>query len=504
MQNNNNAAHEVLVVIMRHKLLLLLATILLVALASCSATGHTAEEGAAADDGHIVQSLFRFPASKLGPEFERLLQLWYDEWLYTTTNETDANIITPDPSGRQHALLSVSTPAVTLFRRQCYGEVKSSQLTNLYRNFEQRRKEIEFQHMKDPMEEMKMLHTMTKRFFPAFVPPEDGTSSDSTIATAHMHRKKSSSTVDTIHANTKLPLDYDSPSRLAFQTKKLSDDDDDDENNNDTPIQQWSWRIAGQFSNRGMPNFMQWRVKFYSLMRNEFQNELSKSTPGFKFAFGRPSGMYWYPPGAVREWHSNYLDLGEVTKSQHQLMTGNEHIYASQVWRMYFIRTVRDEKFDGLLRHLGVVTSNDAEDRSAMHIIPGDDEGITLDVLKKAGARPLTAEEKKRRLNDVFAEEYTNPTINSTLASGEDVPKSSEGDMSLDRNSVWRLPDKNGYVTFFRLPKLLHCIISEEVHRYSLGFAFSDEEVQAMLRYAGIEFDVTGNTTAQSPEKDEL
>lgn len=490
---------------MRHKLLLLLATILLVALPSCCSSA-AAEEGAAADDGRIVQSLFRFPASKLGPEFEKLLTLWYDEWLYTTTNETHTNIITPDPSGRQHALLSVSTPAVTLFRRQCYGEVKSSQFTNLYRNFEQRRKEIEFQHMKDPVEEMKMLHTMTKRFFPAFVPSEDGTSSDTTIATAHMHKKKSSSTVDTIHANTKLPLDYDSPSRLAFQTKKLSNHVDDD--NNDTPTQQWSWRPAGQFSNRGMPNFMQWRVKFYNLMRNEFQNELSKSTPGFKFAFGRPSGMYWYPPGAVREWHSNYLDLGEVTKSQHQLMTRNEHIYASQVWRMYFIRTVRDEEFDGLLRHLGVDTSsNGVDDHSAMHIIPGDDEGITLDVLKKAGARPLTSEEKNRQLNDVFAEEYTNLTINSTLASGDDVPKGSEGDMPLDRNSVWRLPDKNGYVTFFRLPKLLHCIVSEEVHRYSLGFAFSDEEVQAMLRYAGIDFDVTGSTTAQSdqsPGRDEL
>src|SRR5210317_1688846 len=259
---------------MRHKLILLLATILLVALPSCCSSA-AAEEGVAADDGHIVQSLFRFPASKLGPEFEKLLTLWYDEWLYTTTNETNTNIITPDPSRRQHALLSVSTPAATLFRRQCYGEIKSSQFTNLYRNFEQRRKEIEFQHMNDPMEEMKMLHTMTKRFFPAFVPPEDGTSSDTTIATAHMHRKKSSSTVDTIHANTKLPLDYDSPSRLAFQTKKLSNDVDDE--NNDTPIQQWSWRPAGQFSNRGMPNFMQWRVKFYNLMRNEFQNELSKS-----------------------------------------------------------------------------------------------------------------------------------------------------------------------------------------------------------------------------------
>jgi len=397
----------------------------------------------------------------------------------TTNNENGTAIITPDSSGKQHALQSVSTPATTLFRRQCYGAtpIKSPQFTNLYNNLEQRRKEVEFQYIKDPKEEMNMLHTMVKRFYPAFVPVD----SQHHSAATHMHRKKVTSTVDTIHAKTHLPLDYDSPSKLAFQTTKISSDDDDD-----SPIQQWSWRPAGQFSNRGMPNFLQWRVKFYHSMRTKFQDELSKATPGFTFQHGRPSGMYWYPPGAVREWHSNYLDLIGNTK---QKQTGNEKIYASQMWRMYFIRTVRDDQFDALLQNLGVGGSgnnNDIDDHSAMHIIPGEDEGITLDVLQKAGARPLTTEEKKRQWKDVFAEEYSNAT------SAEDDGNSGDEGSTLDRNSVWRLPDKNGYVTFFRLPKLFHCIVSEEVHRYSLGFAFSDEEVQALLRLAGIDFDVTG------------
>lgn len=239
-------------------------------------------------------------------------------------------------------------------------------------------------------------------------------------------------------------------------------------------------------------------------MRTNFQNELSKVTPGFTFSYGRPSGMYWYPPGAVREWHSNYLDLFGNTKQK--VMTENEKIHSSQVWRMYFIRTVRDAEFDYLLSNSGrgdVSRSNDdIDDHSAMHIIPGEDEGITIDVLKKAGARPLTAEETKRQWKDIFAEDYA-PLTNNATATEEDVTRSDDV-ASLDRNSVWRLPDKNGYVTFFRLPKLFHCIVSEEVNRYSLGFAFSDEEVQALLRFAGIDFAVTGeDEETNTPREDD-
>ena len=71
----------------------------------------------------------------------------------------------------------------------------------------------------------------------------------------------------------------------------------------------------------------------------------------------------------------------------------------------------------------------------------------------------------------------------------------------MDRDAVWRIPDQDGYVTLFRLPELWHCIVSEEVHRYSLGFAFSDNEVQALLNLAGEQFDTQD---AAVHAKDEL
>ena len=120
-----------------------------------------------------------------------------------------------------------------------------------------------------------------------------------------------------------------------------------------------------------------------------------------------------------------------------------------------------------------------------MHIIPGDDAGITLEVLQNAGARVLKPNEKNRQFADVFAQ--------------DDIPKHraaappvyATGD-EFDRSAVWRIPDADGYVTLFRLPKLWHCIVSEEVHRYSLGFAFSDREVQSLLEMAGVKFNVDG------------
>ena len=140
----------------------------------------------------IVQSLFRFPASKLGPEFDELLQNWYTDALYATNdalaNKNNTSIITPEQSGISHALKSVSTPAATLFRRQCYTPYpKSSTLhNNLYNNYEQRRKEISFQYNKDGKEEMRLLHTMTKRFYPALLPEEKGGDTNN----RRMHKKK--------------------------------------------------------------------------------------------------------------------------------------------------------------------------------------------------------------------------------------------------------------------------------------------------------------------------
>lgn len=172
----------------------------------------------------------------------------------------------------------------------------------------------------------------------------------------------------------------------------------------------------------------------------------------------------------------------------------------SQVWRMYFVRTVRDTQFDNKLEKLTKKSCDgNSNDHSGMHIIPGEDTGLTLAVLRSAGARPLTKDEKRRQWSDEFAEDYVIPSsFDETESSSDDVD-----DNNFDRNSVWRVPDHDGYVTFFRLPDIWHCIISEEVHRYSLGFAFSEKEVQALLKLAGVEFDVV---PAPAPEdkKDEL
>ena len=508
----------------------------------------------------IVQSLFRFPASKLGPEFDSLLQDWYHDALYVATHEADINnnsnntstsslpTITPEPSGKSHALYSVSTPAATLFRRQCYKpapiqtfsssssssskQQKQQHLHNLYKNFEQRRKEISFQYIKDSTEEMRLLHTIAQRFYPAFLPPdddkEDGIAANDNTAATRIHRKKSRSTVNTIHAQTNLPSHFDTPRVLAFQTgggpgSSTSKEEeeyhiDDNEEQQLEQIQQqqqqqWSWYPPAHFSSRGTSSNMSFRINMYKSMRTTLQSRIQQLLPNFNFEHGRQSGMFWYPPGGVREWHTNALDLIGNTKKIKKKTNNNkdsvsggsatktkeEAIFETQVWRMYYVRTVRDTEFDTKLSKLrkeqgDTITNGLTNDHSAMHIIPGKDEGITLDVLRKAGARLLNENEKKRQWSDEFAEEYT---IIPTAANNND------DDADFDRNSVWRLPDQDGYVTLFRIPDIWHCIVSEEVHRYSLGFAFSDREVQALLTLAGVDFDVVVDDAINEEEYDD-
>lgn len=471
------------------------------------------EEQPSQSTGSIVQSMFRFPASRLGPEFDDLLDIWHGEWMHAPVNgasnatTTKFSQIIPDPSGTKHATRAVTSDAATLFRRQCYSPAPSisTELRNLYKNLEQRRKEIEFQYLKDPMEEMRLLHTMVRRFYPAFLPiAEDDVGRGRKSRQSHqrgatqIHKKKSKSKVNTIYASTPA---YNTPSELSYQTVSNSND------NNQT--QQWTWRPSGHFSARGTPSNREFRMKFFRAMRQQFQQRLTQqnhSIPDFNgLEKGRPSGIFWYPPGGVREWHSNYLDLVGSVKNSNLDRNGvsnkrDEEIFASQVWRMYFVRVVRDDEFDDKLEKLqksNADSNNEtkekhaerldktASDHSAMHIIPGDDSGITLDVLRKAGARPLTSAEKSRQKRDIFASEYSSPPERMDEANDNDADEE-----KLDRNSVWRIPDQDGYVTLFRLPDLWHCIVSEEVHRYSLGFAFSDKEVQALLALAGEEFDV--------------
>lgn len=469
--------------------------------------------------GRIVQSLFRFPASRLGPEFDELLRSWHSGWLRADEGTLSAGSggaeprsglppIAPDPSGTSHALRAVSADAATLFRRQCYAPapLTSSHLNNLYTNFEQRRKAMSFEYIEDAVEEMRLMHTMTKRFYPAFLPmDEDGSK---LTANARIHRKKSKSTVNTIHARTTLPSDHDSPEKLSFQTTSTKIGDVEGILNE---TQQWSWYPPGHFSARGTPRIVPFRTNLYRSMRGKLQRRLQQLLPEFRFESGRMSGMFWYPPGGVREWHNNHLDLVGNAKKQGSVPNREQEILASQVWRMYAVRTVRDQDFDGRLDQLrnteeGADRGND--DGSAMHVIPGGDSGITFDVLRKAGARPLTEKETMRQWSDEFAEDYPLPpgrNVNDQESTFVDID-----DSTFDRDSVWRLPDRDGYVTLFRLPELWHCIVSEEVHRYSLGFAFSDREVQALLRLAGEDFDVAdceGNecvTEGETDNKDEL
>ncbi|KAL3768406.1 hypothetical protein ACHAW5_000773 [Stephanodiscus triporus] len=431
--------------------------------------------------GQIVQSLFRFPASDLVLNLTSSYRTGTVTG-FITSSSADLPQITPEPAGVNHAFYSVSTAAATLFRRQCYGPApRKSRLDNLYNNFEQRKKGISFEYMKDGTEEMRLMHLITKRFYHAFesvdaVIVEDGDANYH--GTSSIHEKKSKSTVNTIYAESTLPSDCDLPSKLSYQTN-------DHVGGNDQ-AQAWSWYSPGQFSDRGISGNISFRRKMYMSMRNELQRRLQQLVPGFKFEYGRQSGMFWYPPGGVREWHNNRLDLVGNTNGK----GGRKHeeeIFKTQVWRMYFVRTVRDKEFDKKLSKLkkSEVVDQSSNDHSAMHIIPGDDGGITLEVLRRAGARPLNQVEEMRQWSDEFAEGQTVPPPEENVGR-----RNNEDDTVLDRDAVWRIPDKDGYVTLFRLPKIWHCIVSEEVHRYSLGFAFSDKEVQALLKLADVEFDV--------------
>ncbi|EED86686.1 predicted protein [Thalassiosira pseudonana CCMP1335] len=484
----------------------LLLTVAVVTASLASASDE--HEGKGNDNGRIVQSLFRFPASRFGPEFEDLLKLFHGEWLHVNDTTSSLPPITPDPTGTTHASRAVSGSVPTLFRRQCYGptSVSSMQQQMLYKNLEQRKKDIEFQYLKDSSEETRLLFNMVKRFAPAFLPDggEGGNrSSHSSGGTTKIHKKRAKSTVNTVYSlPSSVVAEYELPSTLSFQTN--SHDADSNNNNNSQP-QQWTWRPPAHFSSRGTPKNMTFRYKFFESMRQQFQQSIQRLLPTFELEMGRHSGMFWYPPGGVREWHCNYLDVQGAAGGKNGDKR-DEAIFNSQVWRMYFVRTVRDAEFDDKLSKLRMKVSGDgtvdrgSNDHSAMHIIPGGDEGTTLEVLQKAGARPLTQDEKQRQWSDIFAEE-------DPIPQQKDDSVDSKEDDEFDRNAVWRVPDQDGHVTIFRIPDLWHCIVSEEVHRYSLGFAFSDSEVQSLLKVAGVEFDVSGyesNTKRQDGTGDEL
>lgn len=214
-----------------------------------------------------------------------------------------------------------------------------------------------------------------------------------------------------------------------------------------TEDHKWSWRTAAVFS----AQYAGRQAEF----RNAIQSELN--IPGVEGGFfgGLVSGTFWYPPNAIREWHTNAWDMAEVDP------TTGEPEYP---WRMYYVRHKAATPDGGLDTSRTVQDNPDYfKDKSAMHLVDGP--GIPPERLQEFGAYRLSTQYQQ---HEVQAEE-------------DDYGP-----------SVWRIPDQNGYVSIFRLqkekPYRWHCIVTDDsVHRYSMGMSLSDAGVEAMLKHAGVE-----------------
>jgi len=185
-----------------------------------------------------------------------------------------------------------------------------------------------------------------------------------------------------------------------------------------TEDSKWAWRAAALFS-------MQ-----FSGSQKKFRDQINGILEQDEYLSGRVSGTFWYPPNAIREWHTNAWDVHT-----------NEDGTLRKPWRMYFVR------------QKPVTPGDDTEDKSALHLVDGN--GITSDRLEAAGGYRL-----------------------SNYDDG--------------RPNVWRIPDQDGYVNLFRLqttePYRWHCIVADDtVHRYSLGLSLSDDDVENLLKHVGEE-----------------
>jgi len=209
--------------------------------------------------------------------------------------------------------------------------------------------------------------------------------------------------------------------------------------NNDTLVTRdykWAWRTAAVYSAQHAG-----RQKEF---RSTVQAELDARSEGY---FGAVvSGTFWYPPNAIREWHTNVWDM----------FVDPETNIPEYPWRMYYVRQKAATPDGGLDTSRTPQTDPDYfADKSGMHLVEGP--GIPPERLREFGAYPLNREKH-----------------------------SAEG------FNVWRIPDQNGYVSLFRLqhvtPYRWHCIVADDsVHRYSMGMSLNDAGVEAMLRHAGVE-----------------
>jgi hypothetical protein len=381
--------------------------------------GHIGD-GISAKKKVVLESLFRFPASQLGKEFKPLIG-GLDEWIGKGSKEgtsTDGGANSRiDGFGAAHAQIYTSTPYIKRYHNACYYPPNKS----FYNRLEGKRKEIE--HTFLPVdEEFESLNQL-------FSEMED--------------------------LADEIPSSLSSNSPFSKDASVFSSDE------------RWTWRPAAHFSSRGTKE----RHAFRNYMHN-FVTSFMRSLPNTKpperedawEMEGRNSGTFWYPPGGVREWHTNRLDI-----------KGNPML-ENQPWRMYYIRILPStttppgdsDKSDG-----------NAKERtgSGMHLLyEGEDRGVTLDELQTAGARPVVDNVNDSNSNDLNT---NNGTASITSA-------------------VWRVPDEDGYVTVFRLPELWHCIVSDTVHRYSLGFAFSEAQIQNLLNKAQIPFHFKETTQSEN------
>ena len=189
-----------------------------------------------------------------------------------------------------------------------------------------------------------------------------------------------------------------------------------------TENRQWAWRTAALFSAQYSGTQSEFRDQINGIIGNDRTlSEMLKVT-----------GTFWYPPNAIREWHTNAWDVG----------TDKETGKMKKPWRMYFVRQKPVEAGD------------DVQDKSGFHLVDGN--GISHERLGSVGAYQLSHHDD-------------------------------------GQPNVWRVPDQNGYVTLFRLqveePYRWHCIVADEtVHRYSLGMSLSDDDVEVLLQHVGVDY----------------
>jgi hypothetical protein len=330
--------------------------------------------------GNLQYGLYRFEASRLGPQYQQAVRL-FDDYI-GGARQTQGF----DEVAATFAATQTRRPGAQQFHEECYAAPRDEQrLLN--------------------MEEHKKLHSAKG------IPRLDFLRQEQDIF-------------------------YGPPPRQAQVTPVHGSDNN---NNNTVMISQdrkWAWRTAAVFSAQ------------YAGAQGAFRRRIHDAIGDF-FG-GSVSGTFWYPPNAIREWHTNNWDL-QVDANSGQ---------AKMPWRMYYVRLKAADRLTGGLDTSRTLVEDPTYfvDKSALHLVEGP--GLPPERLEALGAYRLTKEK--------------------------------EANQNAGGLNVWRIPDQDGYVSLFRLqhvePFRWHCIVADDsVHRYSLGISLDDAGVEAMLKHAGVD-----------------